>query len=72
MENQSFMINREQLELSFELPREYRTPWRRQRRLTRARWWFGQMRAVVDRAFDWRPSPPGRPEQVYFTLAGRR
>ena len=32
-----------------------------------ARWWFNQMRRVVDSA-----APPARPEQVYLTQAGRR
>ena len=39
---------------------------RPQRRLSRANWWFQQMREVVDKAADWRPSPPARPEQIYF------
>ena len=37
-----------------------------QRRMSRANWWFQQMREVVDKAIDWRPAPPVRPEQVYF------
>jgi hypothetical protein len=24
------------------------------------------MREVVDRAVDWQPAPPARPEQIYF------
>ena len=39
---------------------------RRERRLNRANWWFQRMRQVVDRAFDWRPAPPPRPEQIWF------
>jgi hypothetical protein len=39
---------------------------RPRRRLSRANWWFQQMREVVDRAVDWRPDPPARPEQTYF------
>jgi hypothetical protein len=39
---------------------------RRERRLTRANWWFARMRQAVDRAFDWAPVPPPRPEQIYF------
>ncbi len=35
----------------------------RQRRLTRARWWFAQMRQVVDRAWDWQSASAGQPEQ---------
>jgi hypothetical protein len=39
---------------------------RYQRRLSRANWWFERMRRVVDRAFDWQPAPPPRPEQIWF------
>jgi hypothetical protein len=39
---------------------------RRQRRVSRANWWFARMREVVDRAFDWQPAPPARPEQIWF------
>jgi hypothetical protein len=41
---------------------------RRRRRLSRAQWWFQRMRQVVDRAIDWQPVPPPRPEQIW--LAG--
>jgi hypothetical protein len=36
-------------------------------RLKRSAWWFGRMRRIVDLAFDWRPAPPSRPEQIWFT-----
>ena len=39
---------------------------RPQRRMSRANWWFQQMREVVDRAVDWRPMPAARAEQIYF------
>jgi hypothetical protein len=29
-------------------------------------WWFYRMRQIVDRAFDWQPAPPARPEQIWF------
>jgi hypothetical protein len=32
-------------------------------------WWFRQMRQIVDRALDWQPAPPPRPEQI--DLPGR-
>ena len=38
----------------------------------RARWWFSQMRQVVNSALDWKPAPPARPEQTYLTLARGR
>ena len=31
-----------------------------------ARWWFHQMHQIVDRAFDWQPAPPPRPEQIWL------
>ena len=40
----------------------------RQRRVSRAKWWFAQMRRAVDKAVEWQPAPPARPEQTW--LAG--
>ena len=31
-----------------------------------SRWWFRQMHQIVDRAFDWQPAPPARPEQTWL------
>ena len=45
---------------------------RRQTRMQRAKWWFGQMRRVVREAVDWPPTPPGRPEQGYMDLEPNR
>ena len=56
-----------QMELAFEHTRPSQPRSRRQRRLSRARWWFEQMRQVVDRALD-RPAPHGRPEQIYLGI----
>jgi len=61
-------MNRQQLEMSLEHSFAFRPAIRRQRRMTRARWWFAQMRQVVDKAWDERPTPPGRPEQVCLSL----
>ncbi len=44
---------------------------RRQRRLSRARWWFQCMRDVVERAIDWQPAPLPPPEQTWFPGARR-
>ncbi len=60
------------MELGFEAARAIRPAARRERRLSRARWWFEQMHRVVDRACDWQPAPPARPEQVYLALAKGR
>ena len=71
--NERFAMNKEQLELHLDAALRPCPPiHRRNRRLGRARWWFDQMRATVDRAFDWKSAPPARPEQVYFTLARGR
>jgi hypothetical protein len=46
----------------------------RQRRTSRARWWFTQMRRAVDTALVWQPVPAARPEQTWFDhprLSGR-
>jgi hypothetical protein len=61
----SNMMN-QQMELGFRSATTCRSAARRQRRLKRAEWWFERMRLVVDRAFDWQPSPPPRPEQMSF------
>jgi hypothetical protein len=53
-----------QLEMSFQ--GATRVLSRRQRRLSRAQWWFQRMRQIVDRAIEWQPSPPARPEQIWF------
>jgi hypothetical protein len=33
-----------------------------------SRWWFSQMRRVVDRAVDWEPKQPARPSQGRLAL----
>jgi hypothetical protein len=53
-----------QLEMSFgTLPAQVG---KTQRRASRAQWWFARMRQVVDRAMDWQPAAPARPEQIWF------
>ena len=53
-----------QLEMSFESGTACLG--RRQRRLTRAHWWFQRMREVVEDAIDRQPLPPPRPEQMWL------
>jgi hypothetical protein len=60
------------MELSLANGRGYRPVSRRQRHLSRARWWFERMRQVVDRAIDWSPARPARPEQIWFPDAPRQ
>jgi hypothetical protein len=45
---------------------------RSQGRRVRAKWWFSQMRQVVDRAFDWHSAPAPPPEQVCLALTRGR
>ena len=55
---------RQQLEISFDGTCSFRPVTRRQKRLARAHWWFGQMRQVVNRAMDWEPAQEARTEQT--------
>ncbi len=57
----------EQMEFSLGNARVCPSANRRQRRQSRANWWFERMRRVVDRAFDGQPAPPARPEQIWFS-----
>jgi len=60
------MINA-QLELSLGNPRVTQSSLASRHPSTfSSRWWFQRMRQIVDRAFDWQPAPPARPEQIYF------
>jgi len=70
--NERMIMNRQQIELSFDASCRFQPAIRRCRRQSRAQWWFNRMRAVVDRALDWQPAPPPRPEQIYLTLARGR
>jgi hypothetical protein len=63
-------MNRQQMEMSFDNSLVLRPSLgRRRRRLTRAHWWFAQMRGVVDRATDGQPVAPARPEQFFMPLS---
>ena len=55
-------MEKTQMELAFGATRR-RPPSLPQRKKARAHWWFEQMRRAVDRALDWTPLPPPRPEQ---------
>ena len=61
-----FMNNR-QLELGLGSVRAGTAAARNRR--ARASWWFGQMREVVNRAFDWQPAPEPRAEQIWLDRA---
>jgi hypothetical protein len=62
-----------QLELSLGTPRVASLPRANRHPSTfNSGWWFQRMRQIVDRAFDWQPAPPPRPEQIYFPGTHRR
>lgn len=50
-------MNRRQLEMRLECAALNRRPLRHRRRPNRARWWFDQMRRVVDEAADYPTEP---------------
>jgi hypothetical protein len=58
----------EQIELTFHGAQAAPLPCRRSR-AGRAKWWFAQMRRVVDCAVAWQPVPTPRPEQTQLKLA---
>jgi hypothetical protein len=61
------MTNTDQMELGLSTAQRLANSLNhRQRRLSRSRWWFAQMRRAVDTALDWQPAPPARPEQTWF------
>ena len=60
------MTTNEQMELVLAKSKACNSVRRTQKRMSRANWWFQQMREVVDKAVDWQPAPPARPEQIYF------
>ena len=59
-----------QMEMSFENVKLFHP--RRQRRHTRAQWWFQRMRQIVDLATEWPPAPSPRPVQIWFPAAENR
>ena len=62
-------MQKTQMELT--LPREAH-PWReirRRRGLPKARWWFEQMRQVVNATADWQPAIPARSGRLDEAMA---
>lgn len=65
------IILTEQMELGLEKRAAGRKQIRRRARRdieSASRWWFAQMRRVVDRAADWEPEQPARPLQGRLAL----
>jgi hypothetical protein len=65
------MING-QLELSFENMCNCSSRTIRRPAPNTRKWWFERMREIVDRARDWQPAAPPRPEQTAFTQMYRQ
>jgi hypothetical protein len=65
------MTTNEQLELGFNGIQIRVKMTRREGRIARANWWFGQMREVVGRAMDWSAAAEPRPEQIWIRGAHR-
>ena len=64
-------MNNEQMELGFNGLKIANGTGRRERRISRATWWFTQMRTLVEQATDWKPAPEPRPEQTWLPGARR-
>jgi hypothetical protein len=64
------MMNQKQLELELAAAKRCPSVVRREQRLKRANWWFGQMRQIVDRAFEWEPAPRFQAEQILLDGPG--
>jgi hypothetical protein len=60
------MTTQKQMELELATANKCPRVAQREQHQNRATWWFGQMRQVVDRAFDWEPAPRFQPEQILF------
>ena len=61
----------EQLELGFTGIKLPANGEQRHGRVTRAAWWFAQMREAVERAMDWNAVGEPRPEQIWIPGATR-
>jgi hypothetical protein len=60
-----------QLELAFAANSPCPLVGQRPGRPGRAAWWFQRMRQIVDRACDWEPTLPARPDQIWLPHACR-
>jgi hypothetical protein len=65
------MTTNEQLELGFNGNAIRPGAAQLSHRMTRAKWWFAQMRAAVAGAMDWQTAVQPRPEQLWMPGANR-
>ena len=68
----TIMTTDQQLELGFNGTQARIFGRRRETRVTRAHWWFAQMRAVVAGAMDWPAGGPPTAEQIVFPGVNRQ
>ena len=66
--NEQSILRKQQLEIRLPAPCRPRQGAFRQRRVSRARWWFSQMRRVVDESIEWNTGTAARPEQTHLPL----
>ncbi|HZL79485.1 MAG TPA: hypothetical protein VFC17_11590 [Candidatus Limnocylindrales bacterium] len=66
------MTTNEQLELGFNGSQIRPGGAQLTHRMTRAKWWFAQMRLAVAGAMDWQTAAPPRPEQMWMPGANRQ
>ena len=64
--NERPIMTNEQLELGLDGAKRVTAPQRREGRVSRAAWWFTQMRRMVGAAIDWEAAPDPRPEQTWL------
>ena len=69
--NEKQIMTNEQLELGWGGAKLVAHTSRRERRITRATWWFAHMRQIVNRAMDWETAGQPRPEQAWLPGARR-
>lgn len=65
-------MTNQQMELGFGGQKLLTRSGRRERRMTRAKWWFTNMRQIVDRAMEWQAAAEPRPEQTWLPEANRQ
>jgi len=61
-------MKNQQLEIGFASIRKHTQPYATMRRRSRAKWWFAQMRQVVDAVTGSRNGSNPPPAQTYLTL----
>jgi len=71
MTTNTVMNATQQLELGLDRKASRRPARRAPERISRAEWWFRQMRRAVNEALDWSATPPAPAEQPWLLPARR-